>query len=121
MMRNRPQLTIGELIDFMSKYPRNTLVYSAPSIINVDEPEETQEFIEMEHTPVVAVEHSVGELTIGYIGDYLKDRLELTLMDTLEEELLQLDYQDLLELEDMLIKELLKHLRDKKEDEEDPK
>ena len=36
-------------------------------------------------------------------------------IDTFEEELLQLDYQDLLDLEDMLIKEL------KKRDEEDPK
>ncbi len=36
-------------------------------------------------------------------------------IDTFEEELLQLDYQDLLDLEDMLIKEL------KKRDEEDLK
>ena len=36
-------------------------------------------------------------------------------VDTFEEELFQLDYQDLLDLEDMLIKEL------KKRDEEDSK
>jgi len=67
--RNRPQITVGELIDFMSKYPKDTLVYSAPSMINLDEPEATQEFILDDHTPVVAVEYGSNELTIGYIGD----------------------------------------------------
>ncbi len=62
----RPQLTNGELIDFLSKYPRDTKVSAALSEVNVDEPEETQEFIlEEESTPVVAVSYSVStQLTI---------------------------------------------------------
>lgn len=70
MIRNRPQLTVGELIDFILKLPKETLVYSAPSMINLDEPEETQEFIDLEHAPVVAIESCDGEFTMGYIDEH---------------------------------------------------
>ena len=71
MKRPRPQLTVKELIDFISKYPDDTLVYSAPSEINIDEPIETQEYIfEEESVPVVAISYSViHEITIGFIKE----------------------------------------------------
>jgi len=59
MNRIRPQLTAGEIIDFISKYPRDTLVSAGPSLLNLDEPVETQEFImEDEAIPVVSVSYS---------------------------------------------------------------
>ena len=66
--RPRPQLTVGEVIDFMSQYPRSTLVSAAPSEVNLDEPVETQEFILSEvSTPVVAVDYGKStNITIGY-------------------------------------------------------
>lgn len=64
--RRRPQLTTGEVVDFMSKYPRNTPVFSGPSLVNEDEPEETQEFIlEDECTKVVVIEFGSGRCNIG--------------------------------------------------------
>jgi len=65
--RDRPQLTIGELARFMTRYPKDTLVSVAPSEINDCEPEETQEFILMETSPAVALEYDSGQIVIGFV------------------------------------------------------
>lgn len=68
-MKNRPQITVGELFAFIEKYgiSNKTLLYCAPSEMNIDEPEETQEFIlDEEKRKCVAVQLCLGEVTIGY-------------------------------------------------------
>jgi hypothetical protein len=44
-MRKRPVLTVKELIKYLRKVNPNAKVFLAPSIVNLDEPQATQEFI----------------------------------------------------------------------------
>ena len=70
--RKRPTLTVKEVIDCLSKFPSEADVYLAPSVINEDEPKETQEFIlDEDKLPCVAIEgvypwESAKIVTIGY-------------------------------------------------------
>jgi len=56
-MRRRPQITVEDVVFYLSKLPGDTPVYCAISIVNEDEPIETQEFIsDDKKTPCVAIE-----------------------------------------------------------------
>jgi len=66
-MRKRPQLTVGEVVDHLSKCDRNLPLFCAASLLNLDEPEETQEFIDdNSRMECVAVEFSSAYATIGF-------------------------------------------------------
>lgn len=66
--RKRPQLTVGEVMDHLSKCDRSLPMFAAPSMLNTDEPEETQEFIYDDNKMVcVAVEFSSQYATLGFI------------------------------------------------------
>ena len=66
--RNRPILTARELAAFLLKHP-DSPVYAAISLLNIDEPEATQEFVDWENvSPVVAVEFGSARYTIGFVG-----------------------------------------------------
>lgn len=68
MIRNRPQITVGEAIKFLSQYSDKTPVFCSISEVNIDEPEETQEFIpDDEKKACVAIESDGKSLTFGYI------------------------------------------------------
>ena len=71
-MATRPQLTVKQLIEFLSKQPEDTLVSVAPSVVNPDEPDEAgSEFIfENESIPVVALSYSE---TFGFVVGF-KDK-----------------------------------------------
>lgn len=57
-MRKRPQLTVGELKRFLRKLNNDAPVFLAPSVVNIDEPKETQEFIlDDEKIKCVAIEY----------------------------------------------------------------
>ena len=70
MSRFRPQITVGEAIKFLNEYPDDLLIFCATSLVNIDEPEETQEFIEDDRKrPCVAIEgtrHN-GYITFGFV------------------------------------------------------
>jgi hypothetical protein len=80
-MRKRNALTVGQLIEYLSKYPKEAKVYAAPSLVNLDEPPETQEFIDHEvRTKVVSMEGPDPDLcnlktilkagvTVGYVKE----------------------------------------------------
>jgi len=66
--RLRPQITIEQAIKFMSEYPGDLPVYCAPSMLNEDEPEETQEFIrDDEKIKCVVIESDGKCITFGYV------------------------------------------------------
>ncbi|MCK4330907.1 hypothetical protein KAX02_13840 [candidate division WOR-3 bacterium] len=68
MIRSRPQITVAEVIRFLSKLPNDLLVFCSVSEVNIDEPEETQEFIlDDEKRACVAMETDKKSLTFGYI------------------------------------------------------
>jgi hypothetical protein len=70
--RIRPQLKAKELAEFLLRDP-DALVFASGSLLNLDEPEETQEFIDWEEKiKVVAVEHSYEGFTIGWEGGILR-------------------------------------------------
>ena len=67
MKRKRPQITNGEVIKFLSEYPKDLPVYCAPSMLNIDEPEDTQEFIyDDDKTECVAIESDGKFITFGF-------------------------------------------------------
>ena len=67
-MRPRKQLTIGELIEWLEEKPKDSLLFCAPSEVNLDEPIMTQEFIvEEARKPCVVVESTTGQITFGYV------------------------------------------------------
>lgn len=68
MERDRPQITNEELILFLQKQPKNVKIFCSVSLLSLDEPEETQEFIDWENRRAcVAVEVSSDGITLGYI------------------------------------------------------
>ena len=74
-MRNRPALTVRKLRNYLRKINPGAEVYIAPSIVNLDEPEETQEFILGEGVKCVAIESTVPlittqRVTLGWASDY---------------------------------------------------
>lgn len=63
----RPQITVGELVNHLLKADQSIPVYVAPSDINYDEPEETQEFIaDDEKIECVSLEFCSSYATIGW-------------------------------------------------------
>ena len=67
-MRKRPALTVRELRIYLGRLNPNAKVYLAPSIVNLDEPEETQEFICDEHKKkCVAIEATVPLIKTKYV------------------------------------------------------
>jgi len=67
MTRKRPPLTVGKAINFLSKLDKNLPIGIAPSWVNLDEPPETQEFINWEEVRVcVAIEHTPTEVIFGW-------------------------------------------------------
>jgi hypothetical protein len=68
--RQRPQLTIGEVMRFLSKYPEDMPVLCAISEVNLDEPVETQEFIlEEEAKTCVAMATDGKTMVFGYVDE----------------------------------------------------
>lgn len=67
MTRSRPQLTNGEVIRFLAKRPADAPVFCSISEVNIDEPEETQEFIldDMKRK-CVTIESDGKSITFGY-------------------------------------------------------
>jgi hypothetical protein len=67
--RIRPQLTARELAKFLMTNP-DAPVFVAPSMLNLGEPEETQEFIDWEgRIQAVCVEYDGERFTIGFKED----------------------------------------------------
>lgn len=67
MPRLRPQLTLGQVIEFLGKYSDTLPVYCSTSVVNLDEPVETQEFILWdERSRCVAVECDGKSITFGF-------------------------------------------------------
>lgn len=71
MARQRPQLKVGEVIKFLSELPKNTPIFLGPSIVNLDEPSKTQEFIDWAiNEKCVAIEYCAGSpekgVTLGW-------------------------------------------------------
>jgi len=67
-MSKRPQITVGEVVRFLSQYPKDLPIFCATSTVNVDESEEKQEFIEDDlKTPCVAIESDGKYVTFGFI------------------------------------------------------
>lgn len=67
MSEKRMQLTVGKVIDHLQKCNRSLPIYTAVSLINLDEPIETQEFInDWEKKKCVAVEFCNEYATIGW-------------------------------------------------------
>jgi hypothetical protein len=69
MGRIRPQLTVKELVEFLEKCNPSALVSAAPSLVNYDEPKETQEFVDWERKlNIVAVERGNEHVVFGFSG-----------------------------------------------------
>lgn len=67
--RKRPQITVGETINFLKQFPDELLISCSESLLNEDEPEATQEFIyDDSKKPCVAIEASTTGIIFGYIG-----------------------------------------------------
>lgn len=76
-MRERKQLTLGDVKRFIDKYPDDIEVSCAVSIVNEDEPMETQEFIGDDILPCVAVHFShLTGLVFGHIEREVVDGKE---------------------------------------------
>lgn len=71
-MRKRPTLTVGELMDYLKNVNPKAKIFLAPSLLNLDEPQATQEFIDDDNRKkCVAVESScpisqTKRVTLGY-------------------------------------------------------
>ena len=70
MPRQRPQITNEEVIKFLSKYPDDAPVFCSISEVNLDEPEETQEFVlHEERKKCVAIETNGRSITFGFANE----------------------------------------------------
>lgn len=59
--RKRRQFKVGEVVKLLSKLSQNSPVFLAPSMLNIDEPPKTQEFIDWERrVKCVAIEYSLA-------------------------------------------------------------
>lgn len=68
MARPRPQLTLGQVVGFLKKYPDSLPIHCSTSVVNPDEPVETQEFILWdERSKCVAVECDGESITFGFV------------------------------------------------------
>ena len=68
--RRRPQLKLHQLMKFLRKFPPNSKLTCAPSMLNIDEIQSKQEFID--HTralKLVSIEVGRNEITFGYIEE----------------------------------------------------
>jgi hypothetical protein len=73
-MRKRPILTVGDLEKFIKGMNPKATIFLAPSILNLDEPKETQEFIDSDRKiKCVAIEtiafnnpKDVKSITLGW-------------------------------------------------------
>ena len=67
--RKRPQLTVKQLMEFLTTLPPECKLYYAPSMLNIDEPPMTQEFIDTPRSViVVSIEYlrRSKRVTIGW-------------------------------------------------------
>lgn len=69
-IRQRPQITVGEVIAFLSDLPSDMPVFCAPSVVDLDVPEETQEVIENdEKVKCVSIGSCSTFMTFGFIDN----------------------------------------------------
>lgn len=69
-MRRRPQMMANRLVAFIKKHSRaKSRIFAAPSVVNLDEPPTTQEFINWDKTKkVVSIEWNGSDFTIGFVA-----------------------------------------------------
>ena len=68
--RNRPQMTVGEVRKVLARFSADTPVFCGPSIVNHDEPEETQECILADvEQKCVAIESTIYQVTFGWADE----------------------------------------------------
>ena len=68
--RRRPQLKLHQLMKFLRKFPPNLKLACAPSMLNIDEPPKTQEFIDNTRAlKLVSIEVGRKEITFGYVEE----------------------------------------------------
>ncbi|KKM26341.1 hypothetical protein LCGC14_1585740 [marine sediment metagenome] len=70
--RQRPQLKLHQLMKFLRKLPPNSKLMCGPSMLNIDEPPKTQEFIDDTRAlKLVSIEYSArpNEITFGYVEE----------------------------------------------------
>ncbi len=66
MARKRPQLKVKDLKLILKKFDQNAPIFLASSIVNLDEPQRTQEFIDSDRkVKCVAIEYYPGNLKLG--------------------------------------------------------
>ncbi|KKL72813.1 hypothetical protein LCGC14_2081090, partial [marine sediment metagenome] len=64
-----------QLMKFLRKFPPNSKLMCAPSMLNIDEPPTTQEFIDDTRAlKLVSIEYlaSRQEITFGYVEEYIE-------------------------------------------------
>ena len=70
--RRRPQLKLHQLMKFLRKLPPNSKLTCAPSMLNIDEIQSKQEFIDSTRAlKLVSVDYSKkpNEITFGYVEE----------------------------------------------------